>query len=90
MTCDAPVSARNIAWVVDACYTCDVGREAMRKLKGKPANRIDRHANIVRRKAFSAEDLMKHLDPGPRGEAEEFVRLICEQRRQDRERALPE
>jgi len=62
----------------------------MKKLKGKPANRANHHTNIVRRKIFSAEDLMKHLDPGPRGEAEEFVRIIYEQRRQDRERNLPE
>jgi hypothetical protein len=62
----------------------------MKKLKGKPAGRVDRHYNIVRRKVFSAEDLLKHIDPGPREEAEEFVRLIYEQRRQDRERVLPE
>lgn len=36
---------------------------------------------IVRRKHFSVEELVKHVDPGPCEEAEEFVRLIYEHRR---------
>jgi len=41
---------------------------------------------MVRRKAFSIDDIRKYLDPGPPQEAEELVRLIYEERRQDRER----
>ena len=37
--------------------------------------------NVVRKKPFSWEELMKYTDPGPPEEAEEFVRLIHEMRR---------
>ncbi len=67
-----------------------MGQTATNRVRTKPANRKRRHAHIVRRKTFSAEELVKHVDPGPREEAEDFVRLIYQQRRQDRERALPE
>ena len=62
----------------------------MKRLKARPAAKGKNHPNIVRRKAFSIDDVLKYVDPGPQEDAEEFVRLIYEERRQDRERALPE
>jgi hypothetical protein len=35
------------------------------------------------RKTFSMEDIQKYIDPSPPEEAEEFVRLIYEERQQD-------
>ena len=71
-------------------YTYSMGKTATNRARVKPAIRSDRHASIVRRKAFSIEDLVKHVDPGSREEAEQFARVIYDQRRQDRERTLPE
>lgn len=68
----------------------------MKRLKAKPvakaqgAGKSKSHANIVRRKAFSVDEIRKYVDPGPVEEAERFVRLIYEERRHDRERVLPE
>lgn len=39
--------------------------------------------NLVRSAPFSLERLLSHVDPGPVRESEEFVRAICEQRRND-------
>jgi hypothetical protein len=44
----------------------------------------------LRRSVFSADELLKHVDPGPPEEAEELVRVIYEQRRLDRERTISE
>jgi len=67
-----------------------MGKTATNRIRVKRAIRSDRHASIVRRKVFSVEDLVKHVDPGSREEAEKFARAIYEQRRQDRERTPPE
>ena len=66
-----------------------MGKTATNRVRVKPAIRSGRHASIVRRKAFSVEELVKHVDPGSREEAEKFARAIYDQRRHDRERTLP-
>ena len=62
----------------------------VRRLKAKPAAKARSHPDIVGRKTFSVDEIRKYVDPGPAEEAEKFVRLIYEERRQDRERVLPE
>jgi hypothetical protein len=61
-----------------------------KKLKTKPSAKTGSHPNIVRRKVFSIDQLQKYIDPGPPEEAEKFVQLIYEERRQDRERVPAE
>jgi hypothetical protein len=62
----------------------------VRRLKVKPAAKATSHPDIVRRKPFSVDEIRKYVDPGPAEEAERFVRLIYDERRQDRERVFPE
>lgn len=62
----------------------------MRRLKAKPRAKTRSHPDVLRRKTFSLDEIRKYVDPGPAEEAERFVRLIYEERRQDRERVLPE
>jgi len=40
--------------------------------------------NLILRAPVSLDDLLKHRDPGPPEETEEFVRLIYELRRKSR------
>jgi uncharacterized protein YPO0396 len=58
----------------------------MKNLKKLSAPKKKTNANIVRKKRFSLDALLKHIDPGASSEAEEFVQLIYEQRRLDHER----
>jgi hypothetical protein len=51
------------------------------KVNGSP--KTGSHPNIVRRKVFSIDQLRKYIDPGPPEEAEKFVQLIYEERRND-------
>jgi hypothetical protein len=62
----------------------------VRRLKAKPAAKARCHPDLVGRKTFSVDEIRKYVDPGAAEEAEKFVRLIYEERRQDRERVLPE
>jgi hypothetical protein len=62
----------------------------VRRLKTKPAAKAKDHPNIVRRKTFTVDEIRKYVDPGSPEEAERFVRLIYEERRQDHELVLPE
>jgi len=62
----------------------------VKKVKARPSAKGGSHSNIVRRKVFSIDQLRKYIDPGPREEAEEFVQLIYEERRHDRERVPAE
>ena len=59
----------------------------MKKIKRQSGPALKSRAAIVRKKPFSLEALLKHIDPGPRGETEKFVRLIYEERRRDAERS---
>jgi hypothetical protein len=59
----------------------------MKNVRKQSAPKKRTNANIVRKKRFSVEALLKHIDPGARNEAEEFVQLIYEHRRLDHERA---
>jgi hypothetical protein len=43
--------------------------------------------NLLRKRPFSLERLLSHIDPGTAEECEEFVRRIYEQR--SRDKALP-
>jgi hypothetical protein len=43
---------------------------------------------MVRRETSSVDEIRKYVDPGTAEEAERFVRLIYEERRQDRESVL--
>jgi nanoRNase/pAp phosphatase (c-di-AMP/oligoRNAs hydrolase) len=58
----------------------------VKRLKTKPTAKARAHAKLVRRKVFSIDEILKYIDPGPPKEAEKFVQLIYEERRQDRER----
>ncbi len=62
----------------------------MKRLNPKATAKARSHPNIVRRKAFSIDEIRKYIDPGRPEEAEEFVQLIYEERRQDRERVPAE
>lgn len=68
----------------------------MKKLKAKGTaktqapGRGEARPNIVGPRTFSADEIRRYVDPGPPEEAERLVRLIYEERRQDRERVLPE
>jgi len=53
----------------------------MKNLRKQSAPKKRTNANIVRKKRFSIDALLKHIDPGASSEAEEFVQLIYEQRR---------
>ncbi len=61
-----------------------MGKTTLGSLKVRRAKRSTPRASIVRRKAFSVEDLLKHVDPGPREEAEELARIIYLQRHSER------
>jgi hypothetical protein len=65
-------------------------RADVRRPKAKPAAKPRSQPDIVRRKSFSVDEIRKYVDPGPAEEAEGFVQLIYDERRQDRERVLPE
>ena len=58
----------------------------MKKLKRPSALRAKNGPRIVRKGPFSLANLLKHTDPGPPGEAEEFVRSIYEERQRDLDR----
>jgi hypothetical protein len=58
-----------------------LGRKSGRKTNGR--------SPIAGKKPFSMPALLKHIDPGPPQEAEEFVRLIYEQRKRDLKRPAP-
>ncbi len=58
----------------------------MKNLRKQSAPEKRTNANIVRKKRFSVDALLKHIDPGASTEAEEFVQLIYDQRRLDQER----
>jgi hypothetical protein len=60
----------------------------VRRLKPKPAAKAKSRPNRVGRKTFSADEIRKHVDPGPAEEAEKFVRLVYDERRQDRQLAV--
>ena len=60
----------------------------MKNLRKQPVLKKRTNANIVRKKRFSVDALLRHIDPGASTEAEEFVRLIYEQRRLDHERPV--
>ncbi|MGD1103351.1 MAG: hypothetical protein ABSA59_14970 [Terriglobia bacterium] len=62
----------------------------MKKLKARPSAKAGIRSNIDRRKAFSIGRLRKYIDPSPPEEAEKFVQLIYEERRNDRERVPAE
>jgi hypothetical protein len=62
----------------------------MKKLKAKARSKGRNGANIVRRRALSADELLKHLSPGTQEEAEDFVRLICAERQRDLGHTQPE
>jgi hypothetical protein len=62
----------------------------VRRLRAKPGAKTRSSPGMVRRKPFSVDEIRKYVDPGPPEEAEEFVRLIYDERRKDHERALPE
>ncbi|HMD97661.1 MAG TPA: hypothetical protein VKM93_10085 [Terriglobia bacterium] len=62
----------------------------MKRVKAKPTAKAGSHPSTVPRKAFSIDEIRKYLDPGPPKEAEEFVRLIYDERRLDRERVPAE
>ncbi len=61
----------------------------MKTLNSRRTARRNAQASIVKRKRFSADEVLKHVDPGTPEEAEEFVRLIYERRRQDLARTSP-
>ena len=63
----------------------------MKKLNTRPSRaKAGRRAHAVRGKAFSIGRLRKYIDPGPPEEAEKFVDLIYEERRDDPERVSAE
>jgi hypothetical protein len=62
----------------------------MKKLNARPSAKAGSRSNIGRRKAFSIGRLRKYIDPSPPEEAERFVQLIYEERRNDRERVPAE
>jgi hypothetical protein len=62
----------------------------VKRLNPKPTTKARSHPSIVQRKPFSIDKIRKYIDPGPPKEVEEFVRLIYEERRQDRERVPAE
>ena len=45
-----------------------------------PSQPVKDPPNLVRRRPFSLERLLSHIDPGTAEESEDFVRLIYEQR----------
>jgi hypothetical protein len=55
----------------------------MKKLKAKARSKNHNGANLVRRRTFSADELLKHVSPGTQEEAEDFVRLIYAERQRD-------
>ena len=62
----------------------------MKKLKTSLPAKAGSRANEVRRRTFSISRLRKYIDPSPPEETEEFVQLIYEERRNDRERVPAE
>jgi len=55
----------------------------MKKLNAKARSKSHNGANIARRRASSADELLKHVSPGTQEEAEDFVRLIYAERQPD-------
>ena len=62
----------------------------MKKLRARAPQKTKTYPTIVGRKPFAASEIRKYVDPGPPEEAERFVRLIYAERREDRERTIPE
>ena len=62
----------------------------VRRMRVKPGAKTRSSPDVVRRKPFPVDEIPKYVDPGPPEEAEEFVRLIYDERRKDHERALPQ
>ena len=57
----------------------------MKKSNTKPPLGTRNRPETLPRKTFSMEEIRKYIDPSPPEEAEEFARLIYEERRQDGE-----
>ena len=62
----------------------------MKKPNTKSPLRTQRQAETPQRRTFSIEEIGKYIDPSRPEEAEEFVRLIYEERRQDGEETATE
>ena len=58
----------------------------MKKSNTKSPLRTQRQAETPQRRTFSIEEIGKYIDPSPPEEAEEFVQLMYEERREDTER----
>ncbi len=48
-----------------------------------PSQPVEYPPNLIRNGQFSLDRLLAHVDPGPAGETEAFVRHIYEQRHAD-------
>jgi len=59
----------------------------VKKFKARLSAKTTHPPNVGRRKVILIGQLRKYIDPGPPEEAEKFVQLIYEERRQERERA---
>jgi hypothetical protein len=51
------------------------------KMDRLPPHTVKDPPNLIRTGAFSLDRLLRHIDPGPTEECEDFVRRIYEQRR---------
>ena len=57
--------------------------DKMKMMDRLPSQPVNDPPNLVRTGCFSLDRLLSHIDPGTAEEAEEFVRLIYEQRHID-------
>ena len=62
----------------------------MKSFKTKPPHGAKSHPETLLPKTFSMDEVQKFIDPGPAKDAEDFVQLIYEERRQDGEGTAPE